>query len=550
MVKPIGTYMSAVYSGERTWISSVFGPVERFFYRLAGVSEEKEMDWKEYSLAVILFNLVGIAFLYLLLRTQHLLPFNFFGKGPLSPDSAFSAAVSFTTNTNWQSFSSEQSISAFSQMIGLTVQNFVSAGTGMAVLVAFIRGLVRKQTSLLGNFWVDLTRSVLFILLPLSFILAVGLVWTGSPQTLVSAMETRTLEESVSHVVMVGPVASQVAIKHIGTNGGGFFNANAAHPFENPNEFSNMFLMLAQTMIPFALTYTYGKMIGDSRQGWAILAAMLILLLLFSTLACYAEVSGNPLISTIQGIDTTTGNMEGKETRFGPAISAFFASLTTGTSSGAVISMHDSFTPLGGLAALILMQLGEVAPGGVGSGLYGMLIFVIIAVFVAGLMVGRTPEYLGKKIEPFEIKMAALLILIMPIVVLSLTALAVSIPAGLAGITNPGPHGFSQVLYAFTSQGNNNGSAFAGLNANSSFYNLTGAVTMFIARYWLIIPTLAMAGALVEKKKVPTGAGTLPTTSGLFIGWLVLIVIIVGALNFLPALAVGPIIEHLQLAGL
>lgn len=439
-------------------------------------------------------------------------------------------------------------------MIGFTVQNFVSAATGMAVLMALIRGLARKQTEFLGNFWVDLTRGVLYILLPISIALSLVLVWTGSPQTFSSAFSAQTLEGNSVQMIASGPVASQVAIKHLGTNGGGFFNANAAHPFENPTPLSNLFLMLAQTVIPFGLTFTFGKMVGDTRQGWSILTAMLILLVSFTLLACFSEKTGNPIlaqqVNSPAGIDLSAGNMEGKEVRFGSVTSALFASLTTATSTGAVISTHDSFTPMGGLAALILMQLGEVAPGGVGSGLYGMLVFVLVAVFVAGLMVGRTPEYLGKKIEPFDMKMAALLILIMPIIVLGLTALAVSTQAGLAGMTNPGPHGFSQVLYAFTSQGNNNGSAFAGLNANSPFYNYLGAAAMFISRFWLIIPTLALAGSLAGKKKIPVGAGTLPTTSGLFIGWLVLIVVVVGALNFLPSLAIGPIIEHLQMTGL
>ncbi|NMB55707.1 MAG: potassium-transporting ATPase subunit KdpA [Leptolinea sp.] len=553
LVKPLGSYMAKVYAGETTLLSSFLRPVEKTFYHLAGISQDDEMTWKEYSLAVILFNLAGILFLYLILRIQHLLPFNNAGIPGLSPDLAFNAAVSFVTNTNWQAFSGERSISLLTQMIGFTVQNFLSAATGMAVLVAFIRGLNRKQTINLGNFWVDLTRGVLYILIPLSILLSIFLIWSGSVQTLSPTITVHTLEENRSQLVSTGPVASQVAIKHLGTNGGGFFNANAAHPFENPTPLSNLMLMLAQTAIPFSLTYTYGKMVGDTRQGWSILAAMLILLLAFAFLACLSEAGGNPVIQNqipaSSGILQTMGNMEGKEVRFGSITSALFASITTATSTGAVISTHDSFTPLGGMAALILMQLGEVAPGGVGSGLYGMLVFVLVAVFVAGLMVGRTPEYLGKKIEPFEMKMAALLILIMPILVLSFTALAISTPAGRAGITNPGPHGFSQVLYAFTSQGNNNGSAFAGLNANSVFYNYLGAVAMFISRFWLIVPTLALAGSLAEKKKIPVGAGTLPTTSPLFIGWLVLIVLVVGALNFLPALAIGPIIEHLQMTG-
>ncbi len=554
IIKPLGTYMYRVYSGDSTLLTPILGRLERVIYRLAGLDSTKEMNWKVYSLAVIIFNLVGIAFLYLILRIQHLFPISGAPILPLSADLAFNSAVSFVTNTNWQAFSGEVSINPFTQMIGFTVQNFVSAATGMAVLMALIRGLARKQTEFLGNFWVDLTRGVLYILLPISIALSLVLVWTGSPQTFSSAFSAQTLEGNSVQMIASGPVASQVAIKHLGTNGGGFFNANAAHPFENPTPLSNLFLMLAQTVIPFGLTFTFGKMVGDTRQGWSILTAMLILLVSFTLLACFSEKTGNPIlaqqVNSPAGIDLSAGNMEGKEVRFGSVTSALFASLTTATSTGAVISTHDSFTPMGGLAALILMQLGEVAPGGVGSGLYGMLVFVLVAVFVAGLMVGRTPEYLGKKIEPFDMKMAALLILIMPIIVLGLTALAVSTQAGLAGMTNPGPHGFSQVLYAFTSQGNNNGSAFAGLNANSPFYNYLGAAAMFISRFWLIIPTLALAGSLAGKKKIPVGAGTLPTTSGLFIGWLVLIVVVVGALNFLPSLAIGPIIEHLQMTGL
>jgi potassium-transporting ATPase potassium-binding subunit len=554
IAKPLGSYMARVYSGEKTILSLVFKPVESFIYRLGGITPDKEMNWKEYSLVVIVFNLAGIAFLYLILRFQNILPFNSTNFQAIPPDLAFNSAVSFVTNTNWQNYSGELSMSYFSQMIGFTVQNFLSAATGMAVLIAFIRGLVRKQTQLLGNFWVDLTRGILYILLPLSICLSIILVWSGSPQTLSSSFPIKSLEGQIPQQIVVGPVASQVAIKHLGTNGGGFFNANAAHPFENPTPLSNLLLMLAQTAIPVALTYTFGKMVGDTRQGRAILTAMLILLIMFTGLAYASEAGGNPVLQQqtngLSAMDMSSGNMEGKEVRFGTATSALFAATTTATSNGAVNSMHDSFTPLGGLAALVLMQLGEVAPGGVGSGLYGMLAFVLVAVFVSGLMVGRTPEYLGKKIEPFEMKMAALLILIMPILVLSLTALAVSTQAGLAGITNPGPHGFSQVLYAFTSQGNNNGSAFAGLSGNSAFYNYAGAFAMFISRFWLIIPTLALAGSLAEKKKIPVGAGTLPTTSPLFIGWLILIVLVVGALNFLPALAVGPIIEHLQMVGI
>lgn len=553
VVKPLGAYMARVYGGERTFLTPILRPVERLVFRLAGVKAEEEMDWKRYTLAVLAFSLVGVFFLYILQRVQHLLPLNPMGFGPVAPDLALNTAVSFVTNTNWQAHGGETTMSFLTQMMGLTVQNFLSAAAGMAVLMALIRAFTRHQASTVGNFWVDLTRGTLYIFLPLSFLLALTLVASGVVQTLTPSAVATTLQGG-EQVIALGPAASQVAIKHLGTNGGGFFNANAAHPFENPTPLTNLLLMLAETAIPVALTYTFGRMVGNTRQGWAILAAMLVLMVGFTALAYSAEAAGNPRLATL-GVNQTAsalqpgGNMEGKELRFGIAPSATFATITTGTSSGAINSTHDSFTPLGGLIPLVMMQLGEVAPGGVGSGLYGMLVFVLIAVFVAGLMVGRTPEYLGKKIEPFEMKMAALIILIMPIVVLGLTALAVSLDTARASISNPGPHGFSQVLYAFTSQGNNNGSAFAGLNVNTPFYNLTGALAMFISRFWLIIPTLALAGSLAAKKKVPIGVGTLPTTTPLFIAWLIVVIIIVGALNFLPALALGPVIEHLIMAG-
>jgi K+-transporting ATPase ATPase A chain len=555
VVKPLGGYMARVYEGEHTVFSPVLQKLEIFFYRIAGIHPEEEMSWKTYSFAVLGFSLIGILFLYALLRLQNFLPLNPQGFGPVAPDLALNTAVSFVTNTNWQNYSGETTMSLLTQMVGFTVQNFLSAATGMAVLMAFIRGIARRQTKVLGVFWVDLTRSILYILLPLSILLAIILAASGTVQTLSSSVTSYTLESGQTQPITLGPVASQVAIKHLGTNGGGFFNANAAHPFENPTPLTNLLLMLAETIIPASLTYTFGRMVGDTRQGWAVLAAMMILLVGFTFPAYSAEASGNPILTTM-GVDISPsnlqpgGNMEGKELRFGIAPSALFASVTTATSTGAVNSMHDSFTPLGGMVLLVLMQLGEIVLGGVGSGLYGMLVFVLVGVFVAGLMVGRTPEYLGKKIEPFEMKMAALLILLMPILVLGLTALAVSLDAGKAAITNPGPHGFSQVLYAFTSQGNNNGSAFAGLLGNSPFYNYAGALAMFISRFWLILPTLALAGSLAEKKKVPTGGGTLPTASPLFIGWLIVVVVVVGALNFLPALALGPVIEHLMMVGL
>jgi K+-transporting ATPase ATPase A chain len=560
LVKPLGWYMARVYQGEPIGLDRVLGPVERFLYRLAGVRPEQEMDWKRYAVAMLLFSGAGILLLYALQRLQGWLPLNPAGMGPVSPDLAFNTATSFVTNTNWQSYGGETTMSNLVQMLGLTVQNFVSAAAGMAVLVALIRGLARHSARTIGNFWVDLTRTTLYILLPLSVILALFLVAQGTVQTLSASQTVPLLQETTGaggsavreQVLALGPVASQIAIKQLGTNGGGFFNANSAHPFENPTPLSNLAEMLAILAIPAALCYTFGKMVGDTRQGWAVLVAMALVFAGLLALTVGFEQNGSPLLARLevdQAANTlqSGGNMEGKEVRFGIANSALWATATTAASNGSVNSMHDSYTPLGGLGPLVMMQLGEVIFGGVGSGLYGMLAFVIVAVFVAGLMVGRTPEYLGKKIEAYEVKMASLLILIMPIVVLGLTALAVATRSGQAAIYNPGPHGLSEVLYAFTSQGNNNGSAFAGLGANNPFYNVAGAVAMFISRFWLAIPTLALAGALAAKKKVPAGVGTLPTHSPLFVAWLIAVVILVGALNFLPALALGPIVEHLML---
>jgi K+-transporting ATPase ATPase A chain len=553
VAKPLGLYMLQVYQGRRTLLSPVLAPLERLLYRLAGVHPEEEMSWASYAVAMLLFNLLGIVFLYLLLQAQGALPLNPQRLGAVAPDLALNTAVSFVTNTNWQNYGGESTLSPLTQMLGMTVQNFLSAATGMAILVAFIRGFTRHNTRLLGNFWVDLTRSVLYILLPLAVVLAMALVSQGVVQTF-AASETAFNAQSGPQTIALGPAASQVAIKHLGTNGGGFFNANAAHPFENPNPLTDFLLVLAQTAIPAALTYTFGRMVGDTRQGWALLAVMVFFLAVFTGFAYASESSGNPRLAAL-GVDQTAGpyqaggNMEGKEARFGIARSVLFAATTTATSNGAVNSMHDSFTPLGGLIPLVMMLLGEVILGGVGSGLYGMLVFVIVAVFVAGLMVGRTPEYLGKKIEVFEMKMAALLILFMPITVLGLTAAATLTASGQGAVLNPGPHGFSEILYAFASQGNNNGSAFAGLAGNNLFYNLTGALAMFIGRFWLAVPTLALAGSLANKKKVPAGAGTLSTTSALFIAWLSGIILLVGALNFVPALALGPVAEYLMLIG-
>jgi potassium-transporting ATPase potassium-binding subunit len=562
LVKPLGLFMSRVYQGERTFLTPVVAPFERWLYRLLRIDAAEEMDWKVYALTMLVFNMIGFVFLYLLQRAQGLLPLNPQGMGAVSPDLALNTAVSFVSNTNWQSYGGESTLSYLTQMVGLTVQNFVSAATGMAVLVAFIRALVRHNTRLLGNFWVDLTRSVMYVLLPLSVVLAVFLVSQGVVQTFSSSVDASLVQPQSAansaagtvQTIAVGPAASQIAIKQLGTNGGGFFNANSAHPFENPTPLSNFVEMLSILLIPAALCYTFGKMVGDTRQGWTILTAMAIVLVAFIAVTYWAEQKGNPLLAPL-GVDQTAGdtqpggNMEGKEVRFGPVDSAIWATATTAASNGSVNSMHDSYTPLGGLVLLTMMMFGEVIFGGVGSGLYGMLVFVIVAVFVAGLMVGRTPEYLGKKIEAYEIKMASLLILIMPLTVLFLTAIAVLLSAGQASVLNPGPHGFSEILYAFASQGNNNGSAFAGLAANVPFYNLTGALAMLISRYGLAVPTLALAGALVVKKKVPTGTGTLSTTSPLFIAWLIGIVALVGALNFVPALALGPVVEHLMLMG-
>ncbi len=543
LVKPLGAYMARVYEGRPFGLDRFLGPVERLIYRMTGVRPDEEMDWKIYAGCVLLFSLASVIVLYLFQRVQGLLPLNPQGFGAVTADSSFNTAVSFVTNTNWQGYAGETTMSYLTQMAGLAVQNFVSAAAGMAVLVAFIRGLVRRQAETLGNFWVDLTRSVLYILLPLSFVFALVLVSQGVVQTM-SAYETVTTVEGGEQTIALGPVASQVAIKHLGTNGGGFFNANAAHPFESPSPTTDLLLLLTLTLIPAALCYTYGAMVKDTRQGWAILAAMLIVLVGFQVFGYWAEAQGNPRLT---GIDQAAGNMEGKEVRFGVARSALFAAATTATSCGAVNAMHDSFTPLGGLVPLFLMQFGETILGGVGSGLYGMLIFVIVAVFIAGLMVGRTPEYLGKKIEAYEIKMASLVVLIMPLVVLLLTAGAVVTEPGTKAIFNPGAHGFSEVLYAFTSQGNNNGSAFAGLGANNPFYNTTGGLAMFFARFWLAIPTLAIAGSLARKKTVPQGPGTLPTHTPLFVVLLIGTVILIGALTFFPALALGPIVEQLQM---
>ncbi len=560
LAKPLGSYMAKVYQGEHTFLDRALGPVERFIYRLSGVKLEEDMNWKTYAIAVMLFNVMGLLAVYAFQRLQAFLPLNPQGLGAVTPDSSWNTATSFATNTNWQGYGGEVTMSYLSQMLGLTVQNFLSAATGMAVLIALIRGIVRHTAKGIGNFWVDLTRTTLYILIPLSIVVALAITSQGVVQTF-SPYKTVTLLQPITdangnavteQVLAVGPAASQIAIKQLGTNGGGFFNANSAHPFENATPFSNFIEMLSILVISGALCYTFGVMVGDTRQGWAILITMTVIMVAFLGLAAWAEQGGNPAF-TAMGVDQTQtninpgGNMEGKETRFGIVNSAIWATVTTSASNGSVNSMHDSFMPLGGLVPLFMIQLGEIIFGGVGSGLYGMLAFVIVAVFIAGLMVGRTPEYLGKKIEAYEMKMASLMLLI-PILLAKVgTAIAVVAPAGLATIWNTGgPHGFSEVLYAFSSAANNNGSAFAGLGANTPFYNTALGICMFFARYWLIVPALAIAGSLVQKKKVPASAGTLPTHTPLFAAWLIGVIMIVGALSFIPALALGPIVEHLM----
>jgi len=559
IVKPLGHYMARVYEGNAPGLGRILGPIERLIYRTCGINPEEEMTWKTYAVAMLFFNTAGFLAVYALQRLQAYLPLNPMQLAAVSPDSAFNTAVSFATNTNLQGYSGETTMSYLTQMLGLGVQNFLSAATGMACLISLIRGFVRKQAQAIGNFWVDMIRSVLYILLPLSVILAVILVSQGVVQTLKPSLTVPLLQaahgvedkRALVQTLAVGPAASQIAIKQLGTNGGGFFNVNSAHPFENPTPLSNFLEMVAILAIPAALCYTFGFLIKDTRQGWALLAVMWVLFIPMLWLCVAQEQKGNPSLDLI-GIDQTAsafqpgGNMEGKEARFGIVSSAIWATATTAASNGSVNSMHDSFTPLGGLVPLFMMLLGEVVFGGVGSGLYGLILFAVITVFLAGLMVGRTPEYLGKKIEAFEVKMASIGILVPCALVLMGTAVAVLIPAGKAGIANLGPHGFSEVLYAFASAGNNNGSAFAGLSANTPFYNTLLGATMFFARYWITIPVLAMAGSLAKKKIVPPGPGTLPTHTPLFVIFLVATVLLVGALTFFPALALGPIVEHMM----
>ena len=543
LVKPLGGYMARVYQNERVVLDPILDPVERFIYRASGVDSKTEMNWKTYAVAMLLFNAIGLLAVYFLQRVQFLLPLNPQGFGAVTPDSSWNTATSFVTNTNWQGYGGETTMSYLTQMLAMTVQNFVSAATGMAVLVALIRGIVRHTTKEIGNFWVDLTRSALYILVPLALALSLALVSQGVVQTF-NESQTAVSLQSGEQTIAVGPAASQIAIKQLGTNGGGFFNTNSAHPLENATPFSNFLEMLALVLIPAALCYTYGKMIGDTRQGWSLLIAMTIVFVSLLGVTVWSEKTANP---AIEALGVAGGNMEGKEVRFGIVNSALWATATTSVSNGAVNSMLDSYMPLGGLVPMWLMQLGEIIFGGVGSGLYGMLAFVIIAVFVAGLMVGRTPEYLGKKIEAYEMKMASLIILIPVIVTLVGTAIALMSEAGRATIFNPSAHGYSEVLYAFSSTAANNGSAFAGLGANNPFYNTALGLAMLIVRFWLAVPVLAIAGALANKKKTPVSGGTLPTHTPLFIGWLIGVIVIVGALSYLPALALGPIVEHLMI---
>ncbi len=542
LTKPLGSYMARVFNGERTILSPALVPVERGIYRIAGVNANEDQRWWVYAIALLLFNLGGVLLLYVLQRIQGFLPFNPQGFSGLAPDLAFNTAVSFLTNTNWQSYGGESTMSYLTQMAGLTVQNFVSAATGIAIALALIRGFARRRADAIGNFWVDLVRATLYVLLPLATIFALLLVWQGVPQNLNAYTDLTTLQ-GTTQTIAQGPVASQEAIKLLGTNGGGFFNANSAHPFENPTPFTNFLEMLAILAIGAGLTYTFGRMVGNTRQGWALFAAMSLIFLIGAGVAYWAEAHPNPALTGL-GIDQAFGNLEGKELRFGIPASSLFAIVTTSASCGAVNAMHESFTALGGLMPMAFMQLGEVVYGGVGAGLYGILIFAVLAVFLAGLMVGRTPEFLGKKVEPYDMKLVALAILVFPASILVLTALASVTGWGLSGLNNAGPHGFSEMLYAFTSTTANNGSAFAGLSANTGFYNTTLGLAMLIGRFLIIVPALALAGSMARKPSVPPSLGTFPTTGPIWVGLLTGVIVIVGLLTFFPADALGPIAEH------
>ncbi len=543
LTKPVGAWLFALYEGRRTPLHLVLSPVERGFYTLAGIDPNAEQGWRRYALHMLLFNVALMALTYAVLRCQGVLPGNPQGLAGLSPHLAFNTAISFTTNTNWQSYAGESTMSNFSQMFGLTIHNFLSASTGIALAFAFFRGFARRETKSLGNFWADMTRVTLYLLLPLSIVYAVFLIASGVPQTMAGVVNVQTLE-GARQSILLGPVASQEAIKMLGTNGGGFFNANSAHPFENPTALVDFVQMLSIFLIGFGLTWCFGKAVGNTRQGWAVLAAMVILFLLGAGVAYGVEAAGNPML---HHLGVAGGNMEGKEVRFGVAASALFAAVTTAASCGAVNAMHDSFTALGGLIPLFNMQLGEVVIGGVGAGIYGFLLFAILAVFVAGLMVGRTPEYVGKKIESREVKLAVLAIAVLPLMILGLTALSSVSAQGLAGPLNKGPHGFGEILYAFTSAVANNGSAFAGLTASTPWYDGLLGVAMWVGRFFIIVPMLAIAGSLAAKKHTPASAGSFPTTGGLWVGLLVGIVLVLGGLTFLPSLALGPIADHLAM---
>ena len=539
---PLGHYMARVFQSEKTLFSRVLLPVERAFYGLAGIRAEKEQSWFAYTLAMLTFNGVGFLLLYALMRLQAFLPLNPQSFAGVAPDLAFNTAVSFTTNTNWQAYSGETTMGHLVQMAGLAVQNFLSAATGIALAVAVTRAFARGSAQTLGNFWVDTTRAMLYVLLPLSIVLALAFILTGVPQTLSGRIEATTLE-GARQTIALGPVASQEAIKQLGTNGGGFFNANAAHPFENPNAWSNALSIWSMLLISTALTFTFGHMVGDRRQGMALLVAMYALLIGATAVVYWAETSGNPLLATA-GVDIAAGNLEGKEIRFGQALSALYVAATTGLSCGAVNTMHNSLMPLGGLMPLFLIQLGEILPGGVGSGLYGMIVMAALSVFIAGLMVGRTPEYLGKKIEAREMRLAMLAVLVLPLAILGFSSAAAMMPAALEAVANAGPRGLTEILYAYSSATGNNGSAFAGLSANTPWYNTTLGIAMLLGRFAYVVPVMAIAGALAAKKKVPVSAGTFPTHGPLFIGLLIGVILILGGLQYFPALALGPIVEH------
>ena len=548
IVKPLGIYMARVFEGQRTFLSPVLAPVESVFYASSGVDPKREQGWLAYTTAMLMFSIGGFVSLYLILRFQNLLPLNPQGFPGVAPDLAFNTAVSFLTNTNWQSYSGETTMSNFSQMAGLAVHNFLSAATGIALALAVTRAFARSSVATLGNFWVDLTRATLYVLLPISIVLAIVFVGLGLPQTLDGSVLATTLEGAQQQIAL-GPIASQEAIKQLGTNGGGFFNANASHPFENPNAISNFLNILAMLSVTSALVHTFGEIVGNRRQGWAIIAAIGMFLVVGVSVVYWAETSGNPILSGL-GLDPSMGNMEGKEVRFGQALTALYAAVTTGISDGGVNAMHDSLTALGGLVPLFLIQLGEILPGGVGSGLYGMIVFCVLSVFVAGLMVGRTPEFLGKKVEAREMKFAMLAVLILPLAILGFTAISALLPVALSSILNPGPHGLSELLYAYSSAAGNNGSAFAGLSANTPWFNTTLAIAMLLGRFAYVVPVMAIAGSIAAKTRVPASSGTFPTDRPLFVGLLVGVILILGGLQFFPALALGPIVEHfLMLAG-